>query len=105
MKSLGESSNKAKPFTAGGILYPVTTSNNRDTLQTQLANDSRLLWATLTPHGTRHFISDYPVGNVVQDGHYEIVDYRTKAVTPTYRDYVKRVPVKVRNTYNMIENF
>lgn len=98
MKSLGESSNKAKPFTAGGILYPVTTTNNRDTLQSQLANDSRLLWATLTPHGTRHFISDYPVGNgngtVVQDGHYEIVDYRSKVQNPTYREYTKRVPIK-----------
>ncbi|XP_017482635.1 PREDICTED: uncharacterized protein LOC108371559 [Rhagoletis zephyria] len=96
MGALGESSTKANPFMAGGILYPCTTTNNRDTLQTQLANDSRLLWATLTPHGTRHFISEYPVanGNVVQDGHYEVVDYRTKVPNPTYREYVKRVPVK-----------
>lgn len=92
MSALGEPS-KANPFMAGGILYPCATANSRDILQNQLANDNRLLWATLTPHGTRHFISDYPV--VHQDGHYEVVDYRTKTQNPALQEYVKRTPIKV----------
>ncbi|XP_055913521.1 uncharacterized protein LOC129947112 [Eupeodes corollae] len=87
MSALGEPS-KANPFMAGGILYPCAT--NRDSLQHQLTNDNRLLWATLTPHGTRHFVSDYPLGH---DGHYEVVDYRAKDPVPA-RDYVKRTPIK-----------
>ena len=104
MSALGEPS-KANPFMSGGILYPCTSaSNQRDTLQSQLANDSRLLWATLTPHGTRHFISDYPiervssgagVASIVQDGHYEVVDYRNKPQSQVYRDYARRTPIKV----------
>lgn len=70
------------------MLYPC--ANNRDSLQQQMVNDNRLLWATLTPHGTRHFVSDFPSG---QDGHYEVVDYKMKAHT-TGREY-KRTPVKV----------
>ncbi|XP_023308017.1 uncharacterized protein LOC111689787 [Lucilia cuprina] len=94
MSALGEPS-KSNPFMAGGILYPCTSANSRDTLQSQLASDSRLLWATLTPHGTRHFISDYPATSA-QDvaGHYEVVDYRAKTPNQPYRDYVKRTPIK-----------
>ena len=95
MSALGEPS-KSNPFMAGGILYPCTSANSRDTLQSQLASDSRLLWATLTPHGTRHFISDYPAtGTQDMAGHYEVVDYRAKTPNQPYRDYVKRTPIKV----------
>uniref|UniRef100_A0A1A9ULB6 Uncharacterized protein n=1 Tax=Glossina austeni TaxID=7395 RepID=A0A1A9ULB6_GLOAU len=95
MSALGEPS-KSNPFLAGGILYPCTSVNGRDTLQSQLANDSRLLWATLTPHGTRHFISDYPGFGTqeVTPGHYEVVDYRAKSQNQNFRDYVKRTPIK-----------
>ncbi|XP_073835728.1 uncharacterized protein [Musca autumnalis] len=95
MSALGEPS-KSNPFMAGGILYPCTSVNNRDTIQSQMASDSRLLWATLTPHGTRHFITDYPASTVPAEsnGHYEVVDYRAKTPNQPYRDYVKRTPIK-----------
>ncbi|XP_037938049.1 uncharacterized protein LOC119671473 [Teleopsis dalmanni] len=93
MNTLGEPS-KSNPFMAGGILYPCTAAASRDTLQSQMANDSRLLWATLTPHGTRHFITDYPSVNNAQEGHYEVVDYRSKPQNHIYRDYAKRTPIK-----------
>lgn len=125
ISALGEPS-KTNPFLAGGILYPCTSTSGRNTLQRQLTNDSRLLWATLTPHGTRHFISDYAGGfppdatattdngaitedissnpeksnkvanPEVNPGHYEIVDYRGKMQMHNFRDYIKGTPVKVR---------
>lgn len=95
MSALGEPT-KSNPFMAGGILYPCTSANSRDTLQSQMASDSRLLWATLTPHGTRHFITDYPAATAPEtNGHYEVVDYRSKTPNQPYRDYVKRTPIKV----------
>lgn len=105
MSALGEPS-KSNPFLAGGILYPCTSVNGRDTLQSQLANDSRLLWATLTPHGTRHFISDYPGFGTqeVTPGHYEVVDYRAKSQNQNFRDYVKRTPIKVSFLYKKFAN-
>ncbi|XP_037921611.1 uncharacterized protein LOC119658338 [Hermetia illucens] len=89
MPALGEPS-KSNPFLSGGMLYPC--ASNRDSLQQQLANDNRLLWATLTPHGTRHFVSEFPA----QESHYEVVDYKAKPQTakPSGRDTLKRVPVK-----------
>ncbi|XP_055390016.1 uncharacterized protein LOC129618996 [Condylostylus longicornis] len=89
MQALGEPS-KSNPFLSGGMLYPCTT-NNRETIQHQMANDNRLLWATLTPHGTRHFVQDFPLG---QDGNYEIVDYKPKCHTMGREQVVKRTPIK-----------
>lgn len=46
--------------------------------------DNRMLWATLTPHGTRHHIVNqdstqgggyYASGSVTNEDHYEVVDY------------------------------
>ncbi|XP_064556617.1 uncharacterized protein LOC135441087 [Drosophila montana] len=84
INALGEAT-KSNAFTSGGILYPCATANSRDLLQSQLVNDSRLLWATLTPHGTRHFIIENS-----QDGHYESVDYRGKAHNQVFRGYAKQ---------------
>ncbi|ALC48185.1 CG9919 [Drosophila busckii] len=84
INALGEAT-KSNAFTSGGILYPCATANSRDLLQSQLVNDSRLLWATLTPHGTRHFI----IENSQDAGHYESVDYRSKAHTQVFRGYAK----------------
>lgn len=97
MPALGEPS-KSNPFLSGGMLYPC--ASNRDSLQQQLANDNRLLWATLTPHGTRHFVSEFPA----QESHYEVVDYKAKPQTakPLGRDTLKRVPVKVDTYYAFI---
>lgn len=94
ISALGEPT-KSNPFLSGGMLYPC--ANNRDSLQQQMVNDNRLLWATLTPHGTRHFVSDFPSG---QDGHYEVVDYKMKAHT-TGRE-LKRTPVKVGLIYDLL---
>lgn len=85
---------KAHPFMSGGILYPCATTSNRDSLQHQLTNDNRLLWATLTPHGTRHFVSDYPVSD--NDAQYEVVGYRANPESdPNHIEYFKRTPIKV----------
>lgn len=94
---MGEAT-KSNAFTSGGILYPCATANSRDLLQSQLVNDSRLLWATLTPHGTRHFIiensQDGGIGNGSVGGggggHYESVDYRGKAHSQVFRGYAKQ---------------
>ncbi|KAH8288124.1 hypothetical protein KR054_001665, partial [Drosophila jambulina] len=83
ISALGEAT-KSNAFTSGGILYPCAMANSRDLLQSQLVNDSRLLWATLTPHGTRHFIIENS-----QDGHYESVDYRGKSHSQVFRGYAK----------------
>lgn len=59
---------------SGTMLYPCNQSSNNH-LQQQLANDNRVLWAALTPHGTQHFVSEaYPS----QDDHYEVIDYGLK---------------------------
>jgi len=95
INALGEAT-KSNAFTSGGILYPCATANSRDLLQSQLVNDSRLLWATLTPHGTRHFIIENS-----QDGHYESVDYRGKSHSQVFRGYEKHsqsfVKVRIRD--------
>ncbi|EDW82579.1 uncharacterized protein Dwil_GK10065 [Drosophila willistoni] len=84
INALGDAT-KSNAFTSGGILYPCATANSRDLLQSQLVNDSRLLWATLTPHGTRHFV----IENSQDGGHYESVDYRGKAHNQVFRGYAK----------------
>lgn len=96
INALGEAT-KSNAFTSGGILYPCATANSRDLLQSQLVNDSRLLWATLTPHGTRHFIIENSQdggsgsGSVGGGGgHYESVDYRGKAHSQVFRGYAKQ---------------
>lgn len=65
--------------------------------------DSRLLWATLTPHGTtQHFVEPYP-----QDNHYEAVDYNRKAYQACVNDLNKsfntsKKPAKVTNFQNFL---
>lgn len=53
----------------GTMLYPFIPNTH---YQSGCGTDNRMLWATLTPHGTRHFISE---AFISQDDHYEIVDY------------------------------
>lgn len=80
---------KSQTFSTGTILYPQHT--NEQALQQELHKESRLLWATLTPHGTRHFIS--PAGEYANyEDHYEVVDYRVKPVKTT----PKKIPIKVK---------
>lgn len=79
---------KSQSFGTSTILYP--HPSNEQALQQEMHKESRLLWATLTPHGTRHFIS--PAGEYANyEDHYEIVDYRAKTAKTT----PKKVPIKV----------
>lgn len=80
------------PFSTGNVLFPCTS--NTQVIQQQMANDNRMLWAALTPHGTRHFMTEpYPI----HDDHYEVIDYEVKhppqhvQSSPT----IKKTPIKV----------
>lgn len=79
---------KSHSFGNGTILYP--HPSNEQALQQEMHKESRLLWATLTPHGTRHFISPARDYSNYED-HYEIVDYRAKTAKTT----PKKIPIKV----------
>lgn len=60
---------KSATMMRGTMLYPFVPSAH---YQSGRGTDNRMLWATLTPHGTRHFVSET---FIPQDDHYEIVDY------------------------------
>lgn len=60
---------KSATMMRGTMLYPFVPSAH---YQSGRGTDNRMLWATLTPHGTRHFVSE---AFVPQDDHYEVVDY------------------------------
>ncbi|XP_063705928.1 uncharacterized protein LOC134835012 [Culicoides brevitarsis] len=62
--------NKTDTSMSGTMLYPFVPSAHYQSHGH--AADNRMLWATITPHGTRHFVSET---FVPQDDHYEIVDY------------------------------
>lgn len=81
---------KSHVFLSGNVLYPCTTNTN--TIQQQMANENRMLWAALTPHGTRHFVSEpFPI----HDDHYEVIDYETKHNAQHEVPTIKRTPIKV----------
>lgn len=79
----------------GNVLYPCPSNNQA--LQQQLANDNRMLWAALTPHGTRHFVSEkFPI----HDDHYEVIEYENNQNSATVirepaSTLNKRTPIKV----------
>lgn len=76
----------------GTLLYPTMPHNA--ILQQQMAHDNRLLWATLTPHGTKHFITKT---DPIQDDHYEVIEYGMKT---NRRGQPKRHPNKVNSNVN-----
>lgn len=91
---------KSQSFMQGNILYP--HPSNDQSLQQELNKENRLLWATLTPHGTRHFIateSTEPYTTNYED-HYEVVDYHNKPTLKTretrLHEPMKKFPNKVR---------
>lgn len=57
----------------GTMLYPFVPSAH---YQSGLGADNRMLWATLTPHGTQHFISEPQF--IPHDDHYEVIDYQNR---------------------------
>lgn len=72
------SANKSQTFLSGDILYS-STSNEQTSLQQQMVKENRLLWAALTPHGTRHFVSSAEQCSNYDD-HYEVIDYQGNRV-------------------------
>lgn len=88
----------------GNVLYSTASSNNQ-ALQQQLANDNRMLWAALTPHGTRHFVAEqFPI----HDDHYEVIEYETKqngsiGIRENNVTLNKRTPIKVRVVFHFGE--
>lgn len=83
------SNSKPHPFLSGNVLYPCPSSSQ--SLQQHMANENRMLWAALTPHGTRHFVSEpFPI----HDDHYEVIDYEVKDQVQETAT-IKRTPVKV----------
>lgn len=71
------SADKTQAILPGDVLYPC--ASNEQVLQQQMVKENRLLWAALTPHGTRHFVSSaerFPN----YDDHYEVIDYQGNRV-------------------------
>lgn len=86
------SADKSLTFLPGDILYPCPS--NEQVLQQQMAKENRMLWAALTPHGTRHFVSTGEPTHF--DDHYEVVDYRDNKNTIKSREAInlKKNPFK-----------
>lgn len=92
------SMDKSQSYMSGNMLYPCPS--NEPNLQQDVNKEDRLLWATLTPHGTRHFVTTargvehrYPN----YDDHYEIIDYHNRPVVRTREGGTPRkVPIKVK---------
>lgn len=62
---------KGAPIHGTMLYHPFVPSAH---YQSALGADNRMLWATLTPHGTtQHFISENFV--LPHDDHYEVIDY------------------------------
>lgn len=78
-------------FMPGDILHPCPS--NTQTLQHQMVKENRMLWATLTPHGTRHFVSTCEPAPSYDD-HYEVVDYQANKMAIREAS-LKKVPIKV----------
>lgn len=86
------SDDKSQTFMPGDILYPCPS--NEQALQQQLVRENRMLWAALTPHGTRHFVSTTePFPNY--DDHYEVIDYHGNKPTKARDLTLKKTPIKV----------
>lgn len=89
------SMDKSQSYMSGNMLYPCP-SNEQQNLQQDLNKEGRLLWATLTPHGTRHFVTSRGVERYPHyDDHYEVIDYHNRPVVRTREGTPRKVPVKV----------
>lgn len=71
------SDDKSQTFLPGDILYPC--SSNGPAVEQQMVKENRLLWAALTPRGTRHFVATTDRFSNLDD-HYEVVDYQGNRV-------------------------
>lgn len=80
-------------YIPGDILFPCPS--NTQTLQQQMVKENRMLWAALTPHGTRHFVSSTEPAPSYDD-HYEVVDYQANKMARVREATLKKIPIKVR---------
>lgn len=65
--------------------------------QQQFGNENRVLWATLTPNGTQHFVSE-PYQS--SDDFYEIIDHGIKVEKDL--EHLKGIPIRVSHTFSLI---
>ncbi|XP_031636555.1 uncharacterized protein LOC116349315 [Contarinia nasturtii] len=87
------SMDKSQSYMSGNMLYPCPS--NEQNLQQDINKEGRLLWATLTPHGTRHFVTARGVERYPNyDDHYEIIDYHNRPVVRTREGTPRKVPIK-----------
>lgn len=98
------SMDKSQSYMSGNMLYPCTS--NEQNLQQDVNKEGRLLWATLTPHGTRHFVTTARGGGVERypnyDDHYEIIDYHNRPVVRTREGTPRKVPIKVNESKQIL---
>lgn len=89
-----------KPGSYGTANTICPCSTNTRQIQRQLASENRMLWATLTPHGTtRHYISE-PMPYRHEE-HYEVIDsdsirrkFHTN-INHSASSSPRRIPIKV----------
>lgn len=89
---------KSQSYMSGNMLYPhsITPSNEPNLQQDVVNKESRLLWATLTPHGTRHFVTRGVERYPNYDDHYEVIDYHNRPAVRTREGTPRKIPIKVR---------
>lgn len=88
------STDKSQTFIPGDMLFP--HPSNEQTLHQQMNKENRLLWATLTPHGTRHVVSKTEPFSANYDEHYEVIDYHNRpTVNVPQEGTPKKVPIRV----------
>lgn len=87
------SMDKSQSYMSGNMLYPCPS--NEQNIQQDMNKEGRLLWATLTPHGTRHFVTRGAERYPNYEDHYEVIDYHNKVVVRTRDGTPRKIPIKV----------
>lgn len=93
---------KSQSYMSGNVWCPPNEPQNIQQQQDP-SNEGRLLWATLTPHGTRHFVTARAVERYPNyDDHYEIIDYHNRPVVRTREGTPRKIPIKVKIYYTYL---
>lgn len=99
------SMDKSQSYMSGNMLYPCPS--NEQNMQQSVNRENRLLWATLTPHGTRHVVRGGGERHPNYEDHYEVIDYHNRAVgrarDPTQRKFPSKVMKVEIDAKNCIE--
>lgn len=91
---------KSQSFISGNILYPCPS--NDQSLHQEINKENRMLWATITPHGTRHIVQTTTEPYPNYEDHYEIVDCHNR---PTVRTRETRLHEPMRKFPNKVSIF